>query len=86
MQRLTSFFKEKKVVFCRKYAFQRRFWTQCNLKWNVEEIPLPSPINKFPFIFKHARKAPSQPCFFPSSNDLKPLTYMFDFIQRSLAC
>ncbi|KAG4300570.1 hypothetical protein PCANB_003085 [Pneumocystis canis] len=86
MQRFnSSFSKAKKVVFYKKYIFERTFWTQCNLKQNLEEIPLPSPINKFPFIFKHARKAPSQPYFFPSSNDLKPLTYMFDFIQRSLA-
>ncbi|KAG4304463.1 hypothetical protein PORY_002173 [Pneumocystis oryctolagi] len=88
MLRFIYTFKTKNTLFRGILSRRRVFWTHCCLKYDINDTPLPSPINKFPtvaFIFKHARKPPSYPCFFPASKDLKPLTYMFDSIQQFFA-
>lgn len=79
------YFRGKRCFLSSKYLHKSGFWTRCYIKQNLYDLPLPSPIDKFPFIFKHAKKASSRPCFFPSSKDLKPLTFMFDSLQQFFA-
>ncbi|KAG5513421.1 hypothetical protein PMAC_001485 [Pneumocystis sp. 'macacae'] len=77
--------KTKNTPFYRIFPRRRVFWTYCSSKWDLNEAPLPFPINKFPFIFKHARRAPTRPSFFPVSKGLKPMTYIFDSLQQLFA-
>ncbi|KTW29471.1 uncharacterized protein T551_02087 [Pneumocystis jirovecii RU7] len=85
MLRFICSFKAKNTSFYDIFPRRRVFWTYCSSKWDLNEAPLPFPINKFPFIFKHAKKAPTRPSFFPVSKGLKPMTYIFDSLQQFFA-
>ncbi|KTW28155.1 hypothetical protein T552_02014 [Pneumocystis carinii B80] len=78
-------FKKKRLTSSSILSHQRGLWVRSSLTQDLSGSPLPSPIDKFPFVFKHAPKAPAYSRFFPPSKDLKPLTYVFDSLQSIFA-